>query len=694
MATLPSLRPNSDVLTSTNVVDASLSVPASYWAEVNDDPDSGAVGGLLQNLDDSFGVATIHLGLTDSPIDFLSMDSVTARLYIESINYTDDEGVLDVFIGHDTLGALTSTETAYDFAVDGNTSGVVDVPLTLTAAGQSASKTDWDGAYIGLTWTNTKNMASDDGKTRVYGVEVNGEFSQTPPTFFPSAAASLTVAGSATTFASCAVDSSASASATAFREQFAGGELAAAASTTSSAYAQAHGALSIDGQSTFEPTISPQTMFSSMSISAGADGSFEGFADRDYTYQGYDFGYVSFFDTLNGEATLEATATVVSSATVTPVEHGELLATATAELVVAVDVFTTDSPDLDASATMSAIPTVLTTGAVSMEDNATMSIMDLVLSTGQANLAGVAEIEITQEGLVVDAPSLFAESGLSAIPSVDSLALSDLSASATLSSAADVDAVASASITAVSNIAVYGQSYTTAMSSIAGESSVDVSSTVFSYLESDMVASSSLQSAGVVIKLGTAQLSSTASMDAKDDTTRTAEASLVATGEISVDYTSVHFVEISLTATSLFSVVIRQDVFAYSFFILPKEGESQLAFQGFNGDAIYTSAVDDEVFVEIGSHQSPALNPDYWYYVLLNDEDWTVEQLDEGEHDGLLMQNVGMFGAVLTTEQEDDLVSMATIGAIVRGVEDDSMTTITDGGATGIAANWHRRKIT
>lgn len=145
----------------------------------------------------------------------------------------------------------------------------------------------------------------------------------------------------------------------------------------------------------------------------------------------------------------------------------------------------------------------------------------------------------------------------------------------------------------------------------------------------------------------------------------------------------------SLSGEASLDAIPLINISAWTLFMLPEEGNGQIVYTNWQGASIETVVAGDDIVVEIdGSTPSPALDPNYWYFVVLNDGDWTVEQLEESDHDGLIVQHVSSFEEPLTQQEVDDLTSYATINAIVRGVTDTSTTTISDDGATGIAANW------
>lgn len=102
----------------------------------------------------------------------------------------------------------------------------------------------------------------------------------------------------------------------------------------------------------------------------------------------------------------------------------------------------------------------------------------------------------------------------------------------------------------------------------------------------------------------------------------------------------------------------------------------------------YNIGINSSVYANIGTEQSPLIDTSRWNLVVLNNGLWTVEPLNEEDVEGLLIQNTSLFDRELTATEVDDLISMAEKSMIVRSVDDSSVTTLSDDGATGIAANW------
>lgn len=202
MATLPPLVPNEYIATSGSAPYINTGGGlADYWANIDEDPDGTSDGNYIYNSVDN-GSGDVTLGLTNTPADFASMDTMEVRFRAEGSGYTDDTGEIAVKIiepGTNTAYAGWSGYSGdyrllWSFAGNGNGVTVATASLTVTSAGLAASKEQWDAARLVIYFTNTRNMGGDGGQSRLHAIEINGTYttSSTPATVTPTAVAATT----------------------------------------------------------------------------------------------------------------------------------------------------------------------------------------------------------------------------------------------------------------------------------------------------------------------------------------------------------------------------------------------------------------------------------------------------------------------------------------------------------------------
>lgn len=177
MATLPTLYPTSDVQVGTWTTDANGTT--NLWQKIEEGVATAtdtndfirAPAGASNTTANQY-----EAGFTDTPSDFLSMDSLSVNVRYNQTGRSDDTLSLVVRIESSGGTAYTndltiSTITTTTFTNSGATA------LTLTSAGLAATKTDWDSAYIALSQTYNASMANDNARVQVSAIELTGIYS-------------------------------------------------------------------------------------------------------------------------------------------------------------------------------------------------------------------------------------------------------------------------------------------------------------------------------------------------------------------------------------------------------------------------------------------------------------------------------------------------------------------------------------
>lgn len=154
--------------------------------------------GSIANGDTGIGLPLSHNAVSvvarflfsNTPADFVSMDTLSVHYDAEGVGYSDDTGSLSVVIWHSTLGNLTSTVTIQSFngSVYSRTNPVQNqtVAFSITPAGTTATKAQWDAAYLYFTATDIKNKGSDSASIVLADIRLTGTYtgggSTTPKT--------------------------------------------------------------------------------------------------------------------------------------------------------------------------------------------------------------------------------------------------------------------------------------------------------------------------------------------------------------------------------------------------------------------------------------------------------------------------------------------------------------------------------
>ncbi len=133
------------------------------------------------------GLVTQQVGLGDVPADFLSMDSASFAGSIEYRVVARNNDTVELAyrvmsgaLGEIVLVAATSTGTA--ITVDSNVVSATDVVASPAIAyvNTSATKADWNTAYIELRQTTTKAGPVDDAYIEIDHVQFTGTYTQRP----------------------------------------------------------------------------------------------------------------------------------------------------------------------------------------------------------------------------------------------------------------------------------------------------------------------------------------------------------------------------------------------------------------------------------------------------------------------------------------------------------------------------------
>lgn len=163
-----------------------------------------AITGAEANGDNALGLPaghdndptnrTIEAYLTDTPVDFESMDAMEMRVSgVDQNTYADDAAHVSFEVRDDSDTILaenvsTTPYVAYQHTTGGAWVSELGSPsydettnnLTLTATGLAASKADWDAAHIIFYFNDDRNMGSDNASILIVDWELLGIYTPAP----------------------------------------------------------------------------------------------------------------------------------------------------------------------------------------------------------------------------------------------------------------------------------------------------------------------------------------------------------------------------------------------------------------------------------------------------------------------------------------------------------------------------------
>ena len=176
MATLPELRPNGDVSTTTSIPWVNDGTDTLMWQAIDDDVDSPDPADYA---DSSTGLyaGTAVLELTATPANFDNMDTISIAGFFMKTGVRDDDNVVyyvKVANAGDTVDYVDEIQIAASDA-GGDDTGV-QAAGTVNAAGIAASKGDWDGARLHIRVAATKVKNWNSGTFGFEAIEVRGTY--------------------------------------------------------------------------------------------------------------------------------------------------------------------------------------------------------------------------------------------------------------------------------------------------------------------------------------------------------------------------------------------------------------------------------------------------------------------------------------------------------------------------------------
>lgn len=176
MATLPTLYPTSDVQVGTWTTDAGGTT--NLWQKIEE----GIAGATDTNdfIRAPTGTSNTtanqyEVGFTDTPTDFLAMETLSVNVRYNQTGRSDDTLSLVIRVESSAGTAYTNDLTIANITTTAFTNSGVTA-LTLTSAGLAAIQSDWDGAYIVLSQTYTASMANDNARVQVSAIELTGSY--------------------------------------------------------------------------------------------------------------------------------------------------------------------------------------------------------------------------------------------------------------------------------------------------------------------------------------------------------------------------------------------------------------------------------------------------------------------------------------------------------------------------------------
>lgn len=161
-------------------------------AQVNEDPTTGMPDADYWAIVQSNGSYFAEGPLSDTPSDFDSMDTLTFEIYFVASGWSDDTSGIDLDVRDSVGTSLISSWSTIRNNSAANESRLVQGVFTLSSAGLSATKAQWDNAQVRISGTVARNMGADGGVLRIHALRIGGTYTAT------AASDSLTGASPAT----------------------------------------------------------------------------------------------------------------------------------------------------------------------------------------------------------------------------------------------------------------------------------------------------------------------------------------------------------------------------------------------------------------------------------------------------------------------------------------------------------------
>lgn len=129
----------------------------------------GAAGG---------NTALYQVNFTDMPSDFLGMATLSINVRYAQTGRVDDTLGLTVIVKKSDGTAFTNTLTVNANITATAYANLGATAFTIQAAGLSASRTDWNGAYIEFSQSYSASKSNDSAAVTVSAVELTGTYNQ------------------------------------------------------------------------------------------------------------------------------------------------------------------------------------------------------------------------------------------------------------------------------------------------------------------------------------------------------------------------------------------------------------------------------------------------------------------------------------------------------------------------------------
>jgi hypothetical protein len=125
---------------------------------------------------------------TSLPSDFGDIDTLQVNFSWTEGPYSDDNRSLTARFFNPA--GTTPYSNSFNIRIGSSSAAATEsynydqnVAVTLTAAGLAASKSDWEGALLQLTWSESRSMGADGGKLLLVDINLSGTYTSSgPPT--------------------------------------------------------------------------------------------------------------------------------------------------------------------------------------------------------------------------------------------------------------------------------------------------------------------------------------------------------------------------------------------------------------------------------------------------------------------------------------------------------------------------------
>ncbi len=149
-------------------------VGAPFYTHCNDTPDGGSSDWVAN--DQTEGDTTAWFSLSNVNIDFGSLDTLNIDVDLDEVDdgSNNDTCTLTAQIFDSDSGGSENALT--DAKQIGDTTDGTRVQRQLAFGSLTGNRTQWNNAYLKLTWDYTKVASGDDVQIRLYGCDVDGTY--------------------------------------------------------------------------------------------------------------------------------------------------------------------------------------------------------------------------------------------------------------------------------------------------------------------------------------------------------------------------------------------------------------------------------------------------------------------------------------------------------------------------------------